>query len=156
MTGLHGKDYLQQHTHATPALHGQRELLQFYLRSLAPCHQLTHQSSSEVTQVVFKWRNERGQGAFSGSAGKRYVTDHIPTAQPVSFKVMGVFMLLVRKAFPEYFLKQCWLARSRIVPSKELSNTGYHYAPFTLALFTIVTSVSTLQPTSSENGRRYF
>lgn len=60
----------------------------------------------EITQVVFKWLNEMGQGAFSGAVGKRYVTDHIHTAQLPS-QMITVFNWLARKAFPEYRLKQC-------------------------------------------------
>lgn len=99
--------------------------------------------ASEVTEVKFNWLNEMGQGAISGSVAKRYVADRIHMANSfLSLIGMDVLNLPPRKTFSECYLKQCWLVKFKIVPSKELRDRNWQHALFELVLFPITMLVS--------------
>jgi len=84
-----------------------------------------------------------GQGAISGSVAKRYVADRIHMANSfLSLIGRDVLNLPPRKTFPECYLKQCWLVKFKIVPSKELRDRNCQHALFELVLFPITVLVS--------------
>lgn len=99
-----------------------------------------------------KWNGARSLPGLCGQKVRR--RSYSIWVNSLPSQTMSVFNLLVWKALPGYCLNM--QAQSKIVESKELSNRDYCYALFTLALLTIVTTASALQPRRSENARRCF